>query len=262
MNYIKQLNAFYDWRLLNDLSGKEQVLYLTLLHLNNKCGWKNEFNAPNRTLELLCSVDRSALNKLRNNLMQTGLIEYKKGRKGKAGLYKLKCLYMCNNNTGFDTGFDTNLDTHFDTNLDTILKQNKTKQNKRNNNSCKLKFDNESIEYKLSNYLKNWILKNNPNAKVPNTDKKINDWAKHINYMIRLDNRNPEEIKEMIKFCQTDSFWMTNILSTKKLREQYDKLYLLMQNNKITPLRQNNYKTNREKSMDAIQEFLSEMEGE
>jgi DNA replication protein DnaD len=130
LNYIKQLNAFYDWRLLNDLSGKEQVLYLTLLHLNNKCGWKKEFNAPNRTLELLCSIDRSALNKLRNNLIQKGLIEYKKGRKGKAGLYKIKCLYMCNYYTGLDTNTDTHLDTNPDTNIATIpkQKQNKTKK--------------------------------------------------------------------------------------------------------------------------------------
>ena len=94
--------------------------------------------------------------------------------------------------------------------------------------SDKLKFDHDSTEYKLANYLKNWMLKNNPKAKVPDTDRKMESWSKHIDYMIRIDKRDSKEIKEVIKFCQTNSFWLSNILSTKKLRDKYDKLYLQM----------------------------------
>ena len=44
--------------------------------------------------------------------------------------------------------------------------------------------------------------------------------------MIRLNNRKPEKIKEIIKWCQKDKFWQNNILSTQKLREQFDQLGL------------------------------------
>lgn len=107
---------------------------------------------------------------------------------------------------------------------------NKNVKNDKNNKNTnvKLKFDEDSIEYKLANYLRNWIIKNNPNAKVPNDIKSMQKWCVHIDRMIRIDNRNPDEIKEIIKFCQTDEFWLSNILSTNKLREKYDKLYLKM----------------------------------
>ncbi|WP_432401020.1 hypothetical protein [Wukongibacter sp. M2B1] len=117
-------------------------------------------------------------------------------------------------------------------------KNEKNEKNEKNiNNRCKLKFGNESMEYKLANYLKNWMIKNNSKAKVPNTDRQMDNWSQHIDYMLRIDKRDPEEIKEIIRFCQTNSFWMTNVLSTKKLREKYDSLYLQMKKSNVVPLK-------------------------
>ncbi|MBS3809779.1 MAG: replication protein [Desulfobacterales bacterium] len=90
-------------------------------------------------------------------------------------------------------------------------------------------FSSEQIEYRLANYLFNHIKKNNPNAKTPN----LQSWARHVDLMIRRDNRQPEEIKTVIEWCQKDSFWYANILSTKKLREKYDQLVLKMGNVKV-----------------------------
>lgn len=84
----------------------------------------------------------------------------------------------------------------------------------------------DSNEYRLAVYLWKHILKNNPNAKEPN----LESWSKQIDYMIRLDNRNGDDIKKVIEWCQKDIFWQTNILSTTKLRKQYDQLYLKMAN--------------------------------
>jgi hypothetical protein len=44
--------------------------------------------------------------------------------------------------------------------------------------------------------------------------------------MIRLDNRPEIEIESVITWCQENSFWRKNILSGEKLRAQYDKLIL------------------------------------
>ena len=50
--------------------------------------------------------------------------------------------------------------------------------------------------------------------------------------MLRIDKRTPEEIEEVIRWCQNDSFWQANILSTKKLREKFDQLAIKMQKQK------------------------------
>jgi len=46
--------------------------------------------------------------------------------------------------------------------------------------------------------------------------------------MIRIDNREPEEIEKVIDWCQEDSFWSSNILSTSKLRDKFTQLLLKM----------------------------------
>ncbi|WP_207707283.1 hypothetical protein [Crassaminicella thermophila] len=94
----------------------------------------------------------------------------------------------------------------------------------------------------------------------------MDKWSVHIDRLIRLDGRTEDEIKKVIQWCQKDSFWMTNILSTKKLREKFDTLFLQMNNERTKKGygRGKQFETNTEKimdSMDSIQRFL-EMEEE
>ncbi|HEY0090543.1 MAG TPA: hypothetical protein VGB37_16955 [Candidatus Lokiarchaeia archaeon] len=81
-----------------------------------------------------------------------------------------------------------------------------------------------SIEFQLSKKLLDLILINNPNFKKPDLQK----WAIEIDKTIRIDKRNPEEIKNIIEWSQDDSFWRSNILSTAKLRKQFDHLLIKM----------------------------------
>src|SRR5690606_26051538 len=129
MNYIKQLNAFYDWLLLNPLKPKEQALYLAILHMNNKAGWKREFSVANQTLMALCQMSKSELHKVRELLEQKGLIEYKRGKKGEAGKYKIGFLYETNPETHLETNLETNLETHLED-----INKHKHKQKQNNNN--------------------------------------------------------------------------------------------------------------------------------
>lgn len=82
----------------------------------------------------------------------------------------------------------------------------------------------ESVEYKISLYLFGKIQKNNPRCKQPN----LESWGKSIDLMIRVDKRTPKGIKEVIDWCQADSFWHKQILSTSKLKEKYDQLVVNM----------------------------------
>jgi len=82
----------------------------------------------------------------------------------------------------------------------------------------------DSIEVRLADLLLEKILIRNPNHKKPN----LQTWAKEIDLMLRIDNRTPEDIRRIIEWCQADTFWQNNILSTAKLRKQFDQLWLKM----------------------------------
>jgi hypothetical protein len=99
---------------------------------------------------------------------------------------------------------------------------NNNDKNKKNNKI----FSSDSNEYRLADYLKKYILKNNPSAKVPDD---LNNWAKVFDLMIRIDNRTVDDIKTHIEYSQKDEFWRTTILSASKLRKQYDQLTLKME---------------------------------
>ena len=90
-------------------------------------------------------------------------------------------------------------------------------------------FDPAGPEVRLSNLLKELMLENTPDAII-----KTNNWPKHIDLMIRLDKRKPEDIEKIIRWCQNDhgdgkwSGWAANIRSTATLRKQFDQLTIKM----------------------------------
>lgn len=91
----------------------------------------------------------------------------------------------------------------------------------------KINYSPNSEEFTLSGVLLNLILERKPDFKKPN----LQTWAGHIDKMIRLDSRQPQRIGEVVRWCQLDDFWQNNILSTAKLRKQFDKLELRMAKN-------------------------------
>ncbi|MEQ8235183.1 MAG: replication protein [Syntrophomonadaceae bacterium] len=81
----------------------------------------------------------------------------------------------------------------------------------------------DSTEMQLAEMLLLQIRSHIPGYKQPDLQK----WSKTIDYLLRLDGRDPNEVEEVIKFAQADPFWQANILSAEKLRQQYDRLNLL-----------------------------------
>ena len=126
MSYIDMINAFWNWRKVNELNSKGTDLFFALLNCANTCAWKAEFTAPNSMLMAMCQMDKNNLFRTRNILIQKGLIAYKPGRKGQAGIYTI-CIGI-----KYGNHFDTNSDTNNDTNPDTIHRQDKTRQEKEN----------------------------------------------------------------------------------------------------------------------------------
>jgi hypothetical protein len=93
----------------------------------------------------------------------------------------------------------------------------------------KKQFAADSVEAELSALLLSLIRERNPNHRAPNLQK----WAAHVDLMIRIDHRDPEEIRRLIEWSQGDVpnsktgfCWANNILSTAALREHFDQLVL------------------------------------
>ncbi len=76
----------------------------------------------------------------------------------------------------------------------------------------------------ISSFLSDKILEMKPDIKKPN----IKKWSLTIDRMIRIDKKDPEKIKEVIEWVLADEFWRINILSADKLRKQFDRLELQM----------------------------------
>jgi hypothetical protein len=89
------------------------------------------------------------------------------------------------------------------------------------------KYSDESIEILLSKYLFELMKKNNPKVKEPN----FQNWAKNIDFILRIDRRSEEDVRKIIELSQMDNFWKSNILSTAKLREKFDQLYIKLNTN-------------------------------
>ncbi|MCL2223610.1 MAG: DUF4373 domain-containing protein [Defluviitaleaceae bacterium] len=90
-------------------------------------------------------------------------------------------------------------------------------------------FDPEGIPFKCSKFLADKILQLNPRAKkVPRDNAGLYKWCIHIERLLRIDKKPPEELRDVLAFAVKDPFWQANILSTRAFREKYDQLYAKM----------------------------------
>ena len=95
-----------------------------------------------------------------------------------------------------------------------------------NNVKKKKVFEADSDPYLLAKFMEKCITENNP--KFPQNESQRQRWAKDFDLMIRRDKIDADDIAEIIDWCQNDSFWRSNILSGKKLREKYQQLAMKM----------------------------------
>jgi hypothetical protein len=109
----------------------------------------------------------------------------------------------------------------------------KTKQNKtRQNSSCSDEPPNNSISksLKLAELLLTSHRKEFPNYLSGKEDSEvIKKWAQEIEKLIRIDEKSPEIIREVILWIKTPgNFWFPNILSGTKLRKHFEQIYTQM----------------------------------
>ena len=244
MDYLSiSVNFARQIPMLNPTTG-ESALFHALLDLKNidmfmkkqagtSSSWADGFDPTSATLQLYSGLSANGIVKAREKLKALGLIDFKSRGRKKSTIYKF--LDLSSNKSvvnSSDNSGDKSSDISGDNGGDISVPLNKTKQDKtkQNNTSGKSgtshkkaarKFAKDSVEMELALYLFEKIKQNNPEH-TDLTESQKQKWADSIRLMIERDKRTPQKIRNMIDWCQADNFWKQNILSTAKLRKQYD----------------------------------------
>lgn len=205
MNYLKQLNTFFELLLSNPLSANAQCLYLNLLNINNKCNWLEEFTTANSTLMGFTNLNKQALYRARNELIQRGLIKFKKGiNQNQSGKYKI-IEFVTADNTPNNTAGDTANDTADDMADDTNNKLNKTKLKKENikkkyGEYKNVKFTDNEFEKVKEYFPKDYMQRiQDLDDYIQRTGKKYKDFFATLKTWARKDGYKPPEKEEKPK---------------------------------------------------------------
>ena len=199
----------------DELSDGTKLLYGEITALSNEKGycW-----ASDSYFAELYNVSKSTIQRRFKQLEEKGYIKreivYEKGTRKIAHRYTHLC----------DSPIRKNEHSPIRKNeRDNITDINTTLNNTVNKRSSRKRvYDEDSVYYQLALRLYKKILENNPEHKKPN----LQNWANDVRLMIERDNRTEEQIAYLIDWVQNDSFWKSNILSIKKLREKYDQLVI------------------------------------
>lgn len=90
ISYIEEINAFERWLETNHLPPASQLLWYKLIALFNRCGWSEWITVDNPRLMGLLKISREAtFIEIRNKLIESGLIEYQKGKKSSPNRYRM-----------------------------------------------------------------------------------------------------------------------------------------------------------------------------
>ena len=232
--------------ILKDLSLLEKVMLIEIDSLDNEngCYASNDYFAD------FFGLSKDRISKVINNLVKRGFVsselKYKKGTCiVEKRVLKISRWYRSTSKKNRTVGENNDTPTGEDNSRTLVENAEENKlENKLNSssqifeepkiddNDVKKKkiFEADSDPYLLAKFLEKCITENNP--KFPQNESQRQRWAKDFDLMIRRDKIDADDIAEVIDWCQNDSFWRSNILSGKKLREKYQQLAMKMNSRK------------------------------
>lgn len=135
MNYILEINAFYDWLETNRLSLSAIALWHGLMHINNKAAWTDEFAVAISVICVKTGLSPRGVTEARNELKLKGRIDWRPRKGNQSAIYHIIPLSINlqahNANNYTDNYTDSYSDNHTDN--DAIL--NKLNEMKLNYNN-------------------------------------------------------------------------------------------------------------------------------
>ena len=142
MNYIDEDTAFERWCENNYLPILAQAIWKKLFKRFNRSGWREWITVDNLTLMADVQIEHvNTFSRNRDKLIESGLIQYIKGKKGSPNKYKLISFEIYSAINELKTELQTELKTELKTEVQTadIPKLNKTKLNIKKENRAKEK---------------------------------------------------------------------------------------------------------------------------
>lgn len=130
LNFAGEMKAFGNWLKANSLHPLAQLMWFKLMLRNNDCMWSEWFVASNQDLMSMIGVgsEKTAIS-MRDKLIDSGLIEYHRGKKGSPGKYHINQIY-CSSYRVFDSTsdsvFDSNNAVYLTVQPTATIKQDKT----------------------------------------------------------------------------------------------------------------------------------------
>ncbi|MFA1822759.1 DnaD domain-containing protein [Virgibacillus oceani] len=89
MNYIKEINAFYDHMERNPLSASAVTLWHTLMHINNKARWVKTFTVAAPVIRMKSGLKDSSFKRARTELKEKGYIDFQSRSRNQAPVYRM-----------------------------------------------------------------------------------------------------------------------------------------------------------------------------
>lgn len=120
MDYMREINAFYDWAETNQVSPTGILLWHALMYLANRARWPERLAVPISTLEARTGMKRGAIFKARGKLKQCGLIEFESRDGNQSAVYTMLPICVHQIDTTVNTTVNTNVNTNVNTTVDHI----------------------------------------------------------------------------------------------------------------------------------------------
>lgn len=150
MNYIRQINAFYNQIEINPLSSSASILWHTLMHINNKARWVEKFSVAVSVLRVKSGLTESTFKRAREELKKRGYIHFQSQGGNRAAMYQIVNLEMDYSLDGNqDLPPNQNMDHNKDQTTDALIKhkQDKNKKKTKENNNI----NSEAILFYIEN---------------------------------------------------------------------------------------------------------------
>lgn len=250
MNYIELINAFWEKSEDENLTSGDVSVFFGLLAYANRLGWKNPFVCH---WDIVCNyakVSKNTYYKSMQTLHDLGYIDFQIGQKNvskpKVSILNFKNNIENNieNRKGIEVEQNEEQNEEQKGNLDKLLNLQtikpinlKTNTIPRSRGTVKKKFselskdDFDGVEKKYFVYAKGFYKifsehaaeLNLPTKNLENAN--AIEWVKQIRLMLENNECTEEQLVEVGKFLQTDSFWKPNVRSVPKLREKFENIY-------------------------------------
>lgn len=125
MNYIKQLNEFHFKIDLEPISVNARSLWYTLMDINNKLCWREEFTVALAKLMDKSGLSESSLKRARTELAENGFIQVTSRSGNQSAMYKVICLYSSgfDKRNGSEQQYTQKVTDTMDDNVDPLIKQ-------------------------------------------------------------------------------------------------------------------------------------------